>query len=106
MIRSYIKKIIWALTWRRKLCKNCDGLFAVGNFGPCYSCRQGSNFEYAEMIPEPKREPAGEYVYVFKGWEMPKENDNIQWGRHMVVYDREFDEEGRLISFKAKPADE
>lgn len=42
-----LKKIIWALTWRRKLCPFCENLKCISNFSPCYQCRQGSEYEEA-----------------------------------------------------------
>lgn len=109
-----IKKILWKLTWRRKLCRECSNIFCIGNHGPCYSCREGSNFEYCEMIPEPKREADCNYVYVFKGWgqddpapkEAPRDNRPVPKGRPIIMYDKEYDEFGRLERFKIKYADE
>lgn len=40
-----LKRILWALTWRRRLCKYCTNLESVSNFSPCYSCRRGSEYK-------------------------------------------------------------
>ena len=45
---NLLKRILWALTWRRRLCKYCANLESVSNFSPCYSCRRGSEYEGKE----------------------------------------------------------
>lgn len=47
-----LKEIIWALTWRKKLCKNCENLQSVSNFSPCYSCRKGSEYTERRFPPD------------------------------------------------------
>ncbi len=49
---KWLRQLIWLLTWRRKLCRSCVGIECVSNYGPCYGCKKGSNYEYAERIPE------------------------------------------------------
>ena len=71
---------------------------------------------------QPVLETGCDYEYVFKGWgqidPVPSEPRRIKhgtakgnpWilpkGKPMVIYDREYDDEGRLKRFKLKPADE
>lgn len=43
-----IKKLLYKICWRRKVCPNCVNLELVGNYSPCYSCECGSNFEKVE----------------------------------------------------------
>lgn len=40
-----IKKAIWKLTWRKKLCCDCSYNYAIGNNVPCWECIEGSEFE-------------------------------------------------------------
>jgi hypothetical protein len=42
---STIRRIIWKLTWREKLCESCSNAKIVSNFSPCYGCKLGSNYE-------------------------------------------------------------
>lgn len=46
---SMLKKLIWKLTWRRKLCGDCVYNYAFGNNTPCHGeCKEGSCFERFE----------------------------------------------------------
>lgn len=42
---KFIHKIIWKLTWKKKLCVNCLYLKSVSNHSPCYECNFGGNYE-------------------------------------------------------------
>ena len=42
---STIRDIIWALTWRKKLCRHCENILCVSNHSPCYQCILGSNYK-------------------------------------------------------------
>ncbi len=48
-LKAWIKGIIWKLTWRKELCHTCENLQCVSNFGPCYSCRVGSQYTEARF---------------------------------------------------------
>lgn len=42
---NIIRKIIWKLSWRKKLCTSCLYLKSLSNHSPCYECRLGSEYE-------------------------------------------------------------
>lgn len=71
---NLIKRILWALTWRRRLCKYCANLESVSNFSPCYSCRRGSEYieyeeEYERMGPDLSVEYRG-YTAIQSGYNL------------------------------------
>lgn len=47
-----IKRLWWLLTWRRKLCGDCIGIYVIGNSGPCYECKEGNQFDPAGRYEE------------------------------------------------------
>lgn len=40
-----VNRIHRYLSWRSRVCPLCRYQKCVGNFGPCYGCRRGSNAE-------------------------------------------------------------
>lgn len=42
---SWLWSFIHRVTWRKRLCPMCRGWEAVGNYGPCYGCKEGSHFD-------------------------------------------------------------
>lgn len=44
-VRRTIKRLIFRLTWRRKMCPSCLYLTCVSNWSPCYKCVLGGQWE-------------------------------------------------------------
>lgn len=49
---GFFKKMIDRLTWRKRLCPDCKYYFYVGERGPCYICKQGSEFKKYDFEKE------------------------------------------------------
>lgn len=42
---EFLRRILWKLTWRSKLCSSCSNIKIVSNYSPCYGCKLGCNYE-------------------------------------------------------------